>query len=238
MLVWNRSDDLFLCYNLYGDIVLKYVILDFGKVIAGPTTNDWFMTPCFLENVDINLIDKNKFEEAIIKYSYFKDVKITSLEEEYKAFYNLYKNVLKEVNYPNNDEIAKNIAHNFTYQNDKYTFYDNIEKELELLSKKYTLILLTDNWPCVNRILKEKGFDKYFKKIYVSSYYGKQKKDIVLFDYPINDFNIKENEAMFIDDNESLLDIAKSKKLNVKLMDREGIIENCKYDIINNLKNI
>ncbi|MBE6160174.1 MAG: hypothetical protein E7157_03915 [Lactobacillales bacterium] len=219
--------------------MLKYVILDFGKVIAGPTTGDWFMTPCFLENVDINLIDKELFKEALNKYGHFKDGLITTLEEEYECFYNLYSNALKEINYPKYcDEIAKNIAHNFTYKNDKYTFYNGIEKELEELNKKYTLILLTDNWPCVNRILDEKNLTKYFSKIYVSSIYGKQKKDYVLFDYPISDYNIKEKEAIFIDDNESLLDIAKLKGLDVMLMDREGIVETSKYNIINNLKNL
>lgn len=219
--------------------MIKYVILDFGKVIAGPTTGDWFMTPCFLKNIDINLIDKDKFKEALNKYGHFKDLKITTLEEEYNAFYKLYSNALKEINYPKySDEIAKNIAYNFTYENDKYTFYDNVEQELEELSKKYTLILLTDNWPCINRILDEIDFTKYFSKVYVSSIYGKQKKDIVLFDYPINDFNIKENEAIFIDDNEALLDIAITKKLDVRLMDREDIIKNSKYPIINGLKKL
>lgn len=219
--------------------MLKYVILDFGKVIAGPTTGDWFITPCFLKNIDINLIDKELFKEALNKYGYFKDIKITTLEEEYDAFYKLYSSALKEINYPNySDQIAKNIAYNFTYENDKYTFYDNVEKELKELSKKYTLILLTDNWPCINRILDEMDFTKYFSKVYVSSIYGKQKKDIVLFDYPINDFNIKENEAIFIDDNEALLDIAITKKLDVRLMDRECIIENSKYPIINDLKKL
>lgn len=219
--------------------MIKYVILDFGKVLVAPTTGDWFMTPCFLENIDINLIDKNKFKEALGKYGYIKDGIITTLEEEYECFYNFYSKVLKEINYPKySDDIVKKIANNFTYQNDKYTFYNNIEKELEKLSQKYILILLTDNWPCVNRILDEKNLTKYFEKIYVSSIYGIQKKDIDLFDYPINDFNIKENEAIFIDDNEELLNIAKIKKLQVKLMDRENIIKNSKYDIINDLKNI
>ena len=44
--------------------------------------------------------------------------------------------------------------------------------------------------------------------------------------------------AVFIDDSEKLLEIAKSKGLKVKLMDREKKIQKSKFDIINNLKNI
>ena len=31
----------------------KYIILDFGKVLAGPTTGEWFITPKFKELVDM-----------------------------------------------------------------------------------------------------------------------------------------------------------------------------------------
>ena len=39
----------------------KYIILDFGKVIAGPTTGHWDITPKFLELIDINKINIEKF---------------------------------------------------------------------------------------------------------------------------------------------------------------------------------
>ena len=35
----------------------KYLILDFGKVLAGPTTGHWFITPKFLELVDMNYVN-------------------------------------------------------------------------------------------------------------------------------------------------------------------------------------
>ena len=77
---------------------------------------------------------------------------------------------------------------------------------------------------------------KYFKKIYVSSIYGYDKKDKVLFDYPIKDFKIK--KALFVDDNLSLLDIAKDKGLEVILMNRENKHIDTKYPIITSLKEI
>lgn len=54
----------------------------------------------------------------------------------------------------------------------------------------------------------------------------------------MQDFNIKNKEAIFVDDNESLLDIAKEKGLIVKLMDRENKVLNSKHKIINNLTKI
>jgi len=46
----------------------KYVILDFGKVLAGPTTGEWFITPKFKELVDMSLIDKEELNKAFDKY--------------------------------------------------------------------------------------------------------------------------------------------------------------------------
>lgn len=216
---------------------IKYIVLDFGKVIAGPTTGNWFITPKFKELVNMNLINLEELNKAFIKYKDIKNGKIMTLEEEYNMFYNFYDSILKEINYPYySKKIIEDIAYNFTYQNDKYTFYKNVKKEIEELSKKYTLILLSDNWPCVIRIMKENKIYNYFDRIYVSSFYGKLKEDRILFDYLINDYKLKENEAIFIDDNELLLDIAKEKGFIVKLMDRYNEVISSKYEIINNLK--
>ena len=68
--------------------------------------------------------------------------------------------------------------------------------------------------------------------------YGQLKKDGDFFDNPIRDFNIKKNEAIFIDDNETLLEVASSKGFEVRLMDREGKLKNSKFKIINDLSSI
>lgn len=214
----------------------KYVILDFGKVLAGPATGHWFITPKFIEVIDMDLIDKRKLDRAISKYGKVKSRQITTEKEEYEMFYEFYDLILREINYPYySSELIDLLAYNFAYENDKYRFYKNIEKELEHLKDKYKLILLTDNWPSVSRILANKNLTKYFDRIYISSCYGVEKKDGLFFDYPIKEFNIKENEALFIDDSEDNLKIAKGKGLDVMLMDRDNEINESSYQKIDNL---
>ena len=214
----------------------KYIILDFGKVIAAPTTGHWDITPKFLELIDINKFDMEKFKQLKKKYQDILSEKVTNLEEEYNMFFRFYNGILSELNY--SQDISKKIAYNRTYNFDKYTIYDNIYNELEQLKEKYKLILLTDNWPCVTNYLNEYKIHNYFDKIYISSIYGVEKKDKIFFDYPLNELNIKPGEALFIDDNELNLDIAREKGLEVMLMDREKIIKYSKYPIINNLLDI
>ena len=214
--------------------MIKYLILDFGKVLAFPTTGDWFITPCFKKLIDMNKINKDEVLKSISNHNDIISRKAITLDEEYQIFLDLYKNIFKDIDYNVSDDIIRLIAYNFTYEDDKYGFYDDVEEELKYLSKKYKLILLSDNWPCAFPIMKKRGLDKYFEKMYISSVYNTKKEYGDFFDYPINEFNINPNEAIFIDDNEKLLDVAITKGLNVRLMDRENN-EESKYIRINNL---
>ena len=214
----------------------KYSALDFGKVVAAPTTWSWDITPKFLELIDINKINIDIFKELRKQYGSILSEMVTTLDEEYNMFIRFYEPILKEFGYSR--DIAEKIAYDRTYNFDKYTLYENIHNELKKLKEKYKLILLTDNWPCVIDYLKEYNLYDFFDNIYISSMYGVEKKDKILFDYPINELNLKQGEALFIDDNESNLDIAKEKNFDVMLMDRENKINDSKYKIINNLNNI
>lgn len=215
---------------------IKYIILDFGKVLAGPTTGNWFITPKFIELVDMKKVDIELFNNSVSKYDYLLDKKIINEEEEYNMFYLFYKGMLETINYDNNiEEISKLLAFDMTYNSSKYTLYDDVVEQLKILSDKYTLLLLSDNWPCAYRIMNEYSISKYFDKLYISSVYGCQKKDKVFFDYPINDYNIKPGEAIFIDDNPLLLDIAKEKGLHTRLMVRDNKDIESNHPIIHNL---
>lgn len=217
----------------------KYLILDFGKVLAGPESGDWNITSKFLELIDITKVDKEQLKIAKKNFAPLLSERINTLEEEYDMFIRYYDGILKEIKYPNYDKkIAEEIAKDRTYSSRKYVLYDNVIQELNNLKEKYKLILLTDNWPSVIDYLKEYKLDHYFEKVYISSMYGSVKKERVFFDYPINDFNIKEGEALFIDDSEENLEAAREKGLDVLLMDRKKQINNSKYKIINDLEDI
>lgn len=220
--------------------MIKYLILDMGRVLVEPTTGHWTITPTFLKNVDMKKIDENKLKEALKKCGDLLSGKAKNLEQEYEVIHKYYTELFKEAEYPIDDKNLKNIVMDFVYnENDnKYYLYNDIPKELERLSEKYTILMLSDNWPCGVEFLKKHDIYKYFAKVYMSSVYGVQKKEKVFFDYPINDFNIKKGEALFIDDKEELLDIAVEKGLEVMLMDRLGNVENSKYKIIHTLEEL
>lgn len=218
----------------------KYLILDFGLVLGKPKTGNWFITPNFYEIIGKNKIDLKRLNVLFNKYNENISKKIITKEEEYKAFKEFYLNIMNELKIVKNpEEVSEKLAEDFVYNEEKYIMYDDVYEFLEKESQKYIIILLSDNWPCVYAILKKWGIDRFFTKIYISSEYPALKKDGLLFDYAINEFKIKKNEAIFIDDNPELLEIADKKKLIPILMDRNNLHNDYgTYKKINNLQSI
>lgn len=218
----------------------KYLILDFGLVLGKPKTGNWFIAPNFYEIIGKNKIDLKRLNILFNKYNENISKKIITKEEEYKAFKEFYLNILNELKIvKNEEETAEKLAEDFVYNEDKYIMYDDVYEFLEKQSQKYILILLSDNWPCVYAILKNWGIDKFFTKIYISSEYPALKKDGLLFDYAMNEFKIKKDEVIFVDDNPELLEVADKKKLIPVLMDRTNLHKDySKYKRIQNLEEI
>lgn len=216
---------------------IKYIVLDFGKVLAGPYTGEWFITPNFFKIIDKH-INKEDVKNAISKYNYMVGEKCITEEEEFQVFLKFYRNILKDLNIEDIEQKSEKLAEDFVYNDNKYILYSDVEECLNKLSKEYKLLLLSDNWPCVFRIMKNWKIDHYFEKIYVSSIYDCQKSDKIFFDYPILDYNIKHGEAIFVDDNINLVEISEEKGFIPILMDREDECDFCKYEKINSLKEL
>ena len=213
----------------------KFAILDFGKVLAYPTTGYWFITPKFKSLVNMEDLDINDILNAMNRYNYIISEEAHTLEDEYDIFYRFYQNVFFSLKYKISTDDLKSIAYNITYENDKYGIYPQVREELEYLSSKYRLIMITDNWPCVTRILEFYKIDKYFEKIYISSVYASTKIKGKLFEIAKREFNIKREEAIFVDDNIEILKVAENYGLIPVLMDRNKESLECNYKTINNL---
>ena len=204
----------------------KYIILDFGKVLGKPKTGEWFITPNFNEVLDNKKVDKKQLKVLFYKYNYIISQKIVTKEEEYNVFKDFYFCILKDLKIKGDlIELASRVAENFVYNKEKYIMYNDVYRYLERMSKEHILILLSDNWPCVYDILKYWKIYEFFDKIFISSEYQELKKDGKFFDYAINYYKIKPNEAIFIDDNIELLDVAKQKNLIPILMDRDNVYQ-------------
>lgn len=217
----------------------SYLILDFGKVLAGPCGEHWFLTPNFETVVDMNLVNQKALMASFGHYPEILDRNMKTEEDEYQNFKEFYRNVLVEIQYPHiMEDMVAALAADFTWNDEKYILYEDVVTALQKLSDRYQLLLLSDNWPSVLRVMRYNQIDSYFRKIYVSSQYGCKKEEKIFFDYPIQEFNISANEAIFVDDNPMLLRIAKEKGLQSILMDRTNQIKCSDFPIITDLTQI
>lgn len=66
--------------------MVKYIILDFGRVLAYPPTGYWQITPKFLKIIYISKINAEQLKNAIKKYNNIIscDLNIKDCKEEYK----------------------------------------------------------------------------------------------------------------------------------------------------------
>ena len=217
---------------------IKYIVFDIGGVFLKPTTGHWFITP-YINDLLKSKIDMEEFKLSLKNnYELVNEISLQTEKEEYSMFYNYYKKALKDINYSDiSDEFLSQMSKSITYDNNRYTFYSDVKEALETLSKEYKLVILSDNFPSIKRILKDMDLDKYFNPMIISTFYGYRKKDKILFEILRNDIQYKEGTAIFIDDSENNLDIAKEYKLIPIRMDRNKN-SNSKYPIINNLTDI
>lgn len=220
--------------------LLKYIILDFGKVIADTSTGHWFITPNFYSIIGQEKINLDEFNRILTRYDHIISSQMKDEKEEYQAFTSLYNHIAQELPEIKNPEgLGEKIAYDFVFNDQRVNLYQDTKESLKKLAEQYPLILLSDNWPSASRIMKNLGIECYFSQIYISSIYHVQKKQGVFFDYPINDFQINPQEALFVDDNPTLLPIAEKKQLIPILMDRENdYVGKTKYKRVTSLKEL
>ncbi|MDV3426720.1 MAG: HAD family hydrolase [Bacillota bacterium] len=138
-------------------------------------------------------------------------------------FKEFYKILLIKAGYPEiNDNIISALAKHNVYNDDKFLFFDDVEPSLNLLNEKYKLGVVSDTWPSLKRVFINKGLMKYFSVFIMSSIYGSNKSEKLLFKIALEKLNLKPSQALFIDDSEVNLIAAEEFGLMTVLIDRYG----------------
>lgn len=223
---------------------VKAILFDSGRTLNVPRTGHWFITPNFIkiiERSDFTCTEEN-MEKAINKACEHisKILLVKTEEEEFLMFKDFYKIVLKEINYPNiSDKIIESLAKDNVFNDDKFLFFEDIEESLKTLKNKYLLGVVSDTWPSLERVFINKGLRKYFSTFIMSSIYGSNKAQKILFKIAIEELGIKAQEAIFVDDSESNLDAAKEFGMIPILIDVYNSDDlNSKYPIIHSISEL
>ena len=185
---------------------IKAVLFDSGRVLNGPVTGHWFITPNFWEYVDKSIfdsVDKSKIVSAFAeadKYIVAQKL-MTTKDEEYQhfiKFYEIFSTQLPELKLT--ADAIENIAKDLVFNPKKYAFYNDALEVVPKLKNKYKLAIVSDAWPSLLDVYDENNMTSYFASIVISSFLGTSKPDSKMYNTALQELDIKPEEAIFIDD--------------------------------------
>ena len=124
---------------------IKAILFDSGRVLNGPVTGHWFITPNFWEYVNkgvFDSLDKSKIASAFAeadKYIVAQKL-MTTKEEEYQhfiKFYEIFSSQLPELKLT--ADAIENVAKDLVFNPKKYAFYDDALEIVPKLKSKYKI---------------------------------------------------------------------------------------------------
>lgn len=206
---------------------IKAILFDSGKVLNGPVTGNWFITPNFFRFVDkkmYNSIPAQKKKNAFKKAGNYisEQIRIDNEMDEYSHFleyYRIFFDGLPELNI--SDKQIEFVARDLVFNYDKYKFFDEIKEVISILSEFYKLAVVSDAWPSLENVFKKAGLREYFNSFIISSKLGVTKPDELMYKTTLDELGVSPEEAVFIDDNIKNCDGAKRLGIKTILVCRE-----------------
>jgi putative hydrolase of the HAD superfamily len=224
---------------------ISWIIFDSGYVLNYPTSGQWFYPLKFYEYCKYHNLNLNKEKLELNFINAYKNLfinhKILSENEEYLLFINFYRILLKDIiSYEYIDELIDLSATETVFNDNKFTFYDDVFENIVLLNQKFNLCILSDSWPSLIRVYKNKSLFNYFKLFLISSFYNLTKESKLFFKLMLEKINEKPDNLLFIDDNDNNLLKAKECGINVIKMNRKNknIKNNSRFIEINSLNEL
>ncbi|NMM53938.1 HAD family hydrolase [Paenibacillus aquistagni] len=214
-------------------MTIKAILFDSGRVLNQPRTGHWFMPPKFF-----SYVDKNSFEQLetsslqrAFQYSLTRlheQKYVRTEEEEYALFVQFYSDVAEQMPALQlSQQSIEGLAQDVVYNYDKFLFPDDVFEVVPRLSAAYSLGVVSDTWPSLERVFHQVGLREYFSTFIMSSMLGVSKPHERMYTTALEALNVQPHEAIFIDDNLVNLEGAKALGLQTvwMLRDHEQTVE-------------
>lgn len=223
---------------------VKGILFDSGHTLNAPRTGHWFITPNFKSIIGSSQCSFTYEQLGIALEKAYEHINkillVESEEDEFMMFKEFYEIVLRGINYPEiSNQVIEQLAKDNVYNDDKFLFFDDVEPSLISLKKNYKLGVVSDTWPSLERVFINKGLRQYFSTFIMSSVYGSNKADKILFKIAVEELGVMPQDTIFVDDSESNLAAAEEFGLIPILIDRyntQGL--KSKYRIIRSLEEL
>ena len=225
--------------------MITCVMLDYGRVLAYPTTGNWFITPKTAEIISKDIFSSlmSKPNEVSIAFqnaeTYLNENHLLHTEqEEITQFTQFFRLFFTHMNIDIQEVICKKLAEDLVCNDQKVTFYNDVYSGLQELKGKYRIAVLSDTWPSLRRILDNAGISSLLDALIMSCDYDETKEGTKLFEIAISQLKENPENIMFVDDSISNLANAEKAGLIPVLMDRNARNQASPYPIAKDLNDI
>lgn len=194
---------------------IKAILMDSGRVLNGPATGDWFITPKFFEHIhekNFTGIPRPRRRAAFAKAMTYilQQSLITTEEEEYRHFLEYYRIVFGELpELQVGEEVLQRLAWDYVHDYEKYTFFEDALDIIPQLHKEFKLAVVSDAWPSLENVFRKAEVRDYFSSFVISSQLGITKPHQGMYETALKELGVEPEEAVFIDDSSGNCDGAK-----------------------------
>lgn len=226
--------------------MIKNIVFDYGYVLAYPRTGNWFVPPKAKE-----ILSKGDIIRIVLKFRKMKDAYhhsrvhldenhlLFTEEEEINQFQNFYKEFLESMDIKKQQEVkAHALAVDNVCNDNKVIFYSDALSGIKQFKSEYSIFVLSDTWPSLQRVLKNAHIYEHLNGLIMSCDYGICKDNINLFYHAVAKLQIEPEESVFIDDSERNLENAKRVGFIPILMDRSGRSKGSTYLVARNMNEV
>ncbi|MBQ9545028.1 MAG: HAD family hydrolase [Clostridia bacterium] len=210
---------------------VEAIAFDAGYTLLRPSRKDWFIPGRIFDFVDREKwesLDPEVYKRAYTAGYEYLDVihdRVKTEKEEYFQFVGFFEAFAAEA--PElglTHAVCRALAWDHTYNDGKFIFYDDVKPALGRLKEKYSLGVLSDTWPSLDRIYRNSGIRDMFDVFVLSCDVGVFKPDPKMYTTLIDSFGVPADRIIFVDDVLKNLDAARAQGIRTLQILREPFV--------------
>jgi len=183
---------------------MKHLIFDIGGVIVYPRLGQWNI-PYGAERIlgaRFSDISSDTYLSAYEKAVVYLDEsrKVADVQEEYILRRQFVVSLNRDMNWNMSEKEISALAEDFTFNIDRYGFFEDVKPWLERFGKKYSLGLLSDALPSILVFIEQYGIAKLFNAQVISAHVGATKPSLKMYEAVLKCLEAAPKDCVFIDD--------------------------------------
>lgn len=207
---------------------IKALVLDAGGVLVHPIHGNWNIPVKYRELLGDYARDipgEAWLQACRAEAAYLReDIYISGMDEEYNLRLKFLTAVAGRMGWQLADETLRELTHDFTYNPDRYAWYDDVLPWLAKWRSEMHVGILSDAMPSFPLVVKAHRAYQYIEALVISTEVGCAKPNAKMYETIIDQLQVKPGECLFVDDRECNLQGAMQAGMRAVQMCRDGMV--------------